>query len=186
MFTSFIILSIHNPHLHNLALFIFCSLFLYKPLAMQVILVLHNLLRWAVLLFGLWTLFSAMSGIVSKRNYTAADGKSNLFFMLSCDIQLLVGLVLYYINSWFDRLKDLGNNMKDANSRFFTMEHGLLMVIALILVHVGRVSVKKATTSAAKHKRTLLFFGLAIVLILAAIPWPFREAIARPLFRWFN
>lgn len=63
--------------------------------------------------------------------------------MLSCDIQLLLGLILYYTNSWFDRLKDLGNNMKDANNRFFTMEHGLLMIIALILVHVGRVSVKK-------------------------------------------
>src|ERR1035437_6329206 len=144
---------------------------------MQIVLVLHNLLRWAVLLFGIWTLFSAMSGIVSKRNF---------FFMLSCDIQLLLGLILYYTNSWFDRLKDLGNNMKDANNRFFTMEHGLLMIIALILVHVGRVSVKKASTPAAKHKRTLLFFGLAIVLILAAIPWPFREAIARPLLRWFN
>ncbi len=153
---------------------------------MQIILVLHNLLRWAVLLFGLWTLFSAMSGIVSKRNYTTADSRSNFFFMLSCDIQLLLGLILYYLNSWFDRLKDLGNNMKDSNNRFFTMEHGLLMIIALILVHAGRVSVKKASTSSAKHKRTLLFFGLAIVLILAAIPWPFREAIARPLLRWFN
>lgn len=153
---------------------------------MQLILVLHNLIRWAVLLFGLWTLFSAMSGIVSKRNYTAADSRSNFFFMLSCDIQLLIGLVLYFTNGWSERLKDLGNNMKDANNRFFTMEHSLLMIIALILVHVGRVSVKKATTSAVKHKRTLLFFGLAIVLILAAIPWPFREAIARPLLRWFN
>ena len=153
---------------------------------MQVILVLHNILRWAVLLFGLWTVFSAMSGIAGKKSYTTADSRSNFFFMLSCDIQLLLGLILYFTNSWFDRLKDLGNNMKDANSRFFTMEHGLLMIIALILVHVGRVSVKKAGTPAAKHKRTLLYFGLALVLILAAIPWPFREAIARPLLRLFS
>jgi hypothetical protein len=75
--------------------------------------------------------------------------------------------------------------MKDAYNRFFSLEHGLLMIIALILVHVGRVSVKKAATPAAKHKRTLLFFGIAIVLILAAIPWPFRETIARPLLRGF-
>ena len=153
---------------------------------MQLILVLHNLLRWAVLLFGLWTVFSAMSGVISKRKYTSADSRSNFFFMLSCDIQLIMGLILYYSNAWFERLKDLGNNMKDANNRFFTMEHEVLMIIALILVHVGRVSVKKAITPAAKHKRTLLFFGLAIVLILAAIPWPFRDAIARPLLRWFN
>jgi hypothetical protein len=152
---------------------------------MQTLLVLHNILRWAVLLFGLWTLFSAMSGIVTKRNYTTADSRSNFLFMLSCDIQLLIGLILYYSNSWLDRLKEPGT-MKDAYNRFFSLEHGLLMIIALVLVHVGRVSVKKANTPAAKHKRTLLFFGLAIVLILAAIPWPFRETIARPLLRWFN
>lgn len=153
---------------------------------MQIVLVLHNLLRWAVMAFGLWTLLSAISGVISKRNYTSADSKANFFFMLSCDIQLLLGLILYFINSWFDRLKDLSNNMKDTNTRFFTMEHALMMIIAWILVHVGRVSVKRAVTPAAKHKRTLLFFGLAILLILASIPWPFREAIARPLYRWFN
>ena len=153
---------------------------------MQVILVLHNILRWAVILFGLWTVFSAMGGIARKKNYTTADNRSNFFFMLSCDIQFLLGMILYFTNSWFDRLKDIGNNMKDANNRFFTMEHGLLMIIALVLVHVGRVSVKKAATPAAKHKRTVLYFGLALVIILAAIPWPFREAIARPLLRLFS
>lgn len=153
---------------------------------MQVILVLHNLIRWAVVVFGIWTVLSAISGITGKRNYTLSDSRSNFLFMLSCDIQLLLGLLLYFINSWFERLKDLGNNMKDANARFFTMEHAVMMVIAWILVHVGRVSVKRGGTAAAKHTRSLLFFGLAVVLILAAIPWPFREAIARPLYRWFN
>ena len=148
--------------------------------------VLHNLIRWAVALFGLWTLFSAISGVISKRNYSSSDSKANFLFMLSCDIQLVLGLILYFVNSWFDRLKELASNMKDANSRFFTMEHALLMIIAWILVHVGRVSVKRAITPAAKHKRSLLFFGLAILIILAAIPWPFREAIARPLYRWFE
>ena len=153
---------------------------------MQLVLVLHNLMRWAVLLFGLWTLFNALTGVFGKRNFTAGDNRSNMLFMISCDIQLLLGLILYFTNSWFDRLKDLGNNMKDPYNRFFTMEHLLMMIIAWILVHVGRSSVKRATTPAAKHKRMLIFFGLAIFLILAAIPWPFREAITRPYFRWFN
>ncbi|MEO6730153.1 MAG: hypothetical protein ABIN01_02965 [Ferruginibacter sp.] len=153
---------------------------------MQIVLVLHNLVRWAVLLFGLWTLLNALSGVFGKRKYTAGDNRSNLLFMTSCDIQLLLGLILYFTNSWFDRLKDLGNNMKDPYNRFFTMEHMGLMVLAWVLVHVGRSSVKRATTDAAKHKRMLIFFGIAIVLILISIPWPFREAIARPYFRWFS
>jgi len=153
---------------------------------MQLVLVLHNLLRWAVLLFGLWTLLNAITGVFGKRKYTSTDNKSNLFFMISCDIQLLLGLILYFNNSWFDRLKDLGNNMKEPYNRFFTMEHMSMMIIAWILVHVGRASVKRANTDGAKHTRMLLFFGIAILLILAAIPWPFREIIAKPYFRWFN
>ena len=153
---------------------------------MQIVLVLHNLLRWAVLVFGLLTLINAITGVINKRKYTNADDKTNLIFMISCDIQLLLGLVLYFTNSWFDRLKDLGHNMKDPVNRFFTIEHMALMILAWVLVHVGRAAVKRAATDNAKHKRMLQFFGIAILLIIISIPWPFREAIARPYFRWFN
>lgn len=150
---------------------------------MTTVQILHNLLRWAVLLFGVWTVINAITGKSQQRAFTATDNRTNLFFMISCDIQLLIGLILYVNNGWFDRLKDLGNNMKDPASRFFTMEHLSMMLIAWILVHVGRAAVKRADTDAAKHKKSLIFFGIALVLILASIPWPFREAIARPLFR---
>ena len=151
---------------------------------MQIVLILHSLLRWAVVILGLWTLINALTGYFGKRAYTANDNRSNLFFMISCDIQLLIGLALYIHNGWFDRLKDMGNNMKDPYLRFFTMEHLTLMLVAWVLVHIGRATVKKADTDAAKHKKMLIFFGLAIVLIIAAIPWPFRQAIGRPYFRF--
>jgi hypothetical protein len=153
---------------------------------MQIILILHNLFRWAVLIFGLWTLANALTGFFSKRKYSSNDNRSNLFFMISCDIQLLIGLILYYSNGWFDRLKDLGNNMKDPVNRFFTMEHTTLLIIAWILVHIGRAKVKTAQTDNAKHKRMLIFFGIALLLIVISIPWPFRQLIGRPYLRWFN
>jgi uncharacterized protein (DUF486 family) len=152
---------------------------------MQILLVLHNIIRWLVLLFGIWTLISAISGLAGRKNYTTAGGRTNFFFMLSMDIQLLIGLALYFTGAWFDRLKHLADNMKDPMLRFFTMEHGLLMIIAWILVHAGRISVKKAVTPQSKFKKTLIYFGIALLLILIAIPWPFREAVARPWFRGF-
>ena len=150
------------------------------------VLVLHNLLRWAVLLFGLLTFFRAVNGVYSKRPFSAGDSKSNFWFMLSCDMQLVLGLILYFTGQWADKLKNFHETMKNAEYRFYSFEHGVMMILALILVHVGRVSVKKAITPASKHRRALIFFGLAILLILAAIPWPFRVEIMRPLFRWFN
>jgi hypothetical protein len=149
------------------------------------VLVLHNILRWAVLLFGLFTVLNAFTGIVKKRIFTESDNKSNLLFMITCDIQLLLGLVLYFAGPWFDNMKRFSEIKSDAAQRFFSMEHAAMMILAWVLVHVGRVAVKKANGDAAKHKRMLLFFGVAFLLILASIPWPFREAIQRPLMRWF-
>jgi hypothetical protein len=154
---------------------------------MQYAVIIHNILRWAVLLFGLWTLINAITGVFSKRNYTGSDNKANLFFMISCDIQLLIGLILYFGNSWFDNLK--GNTaevMKNAALRFFSMEHSLMMVIAWLLVHIGRSMVKRSTVDAQKHKRSLIYFGIALIIILVMIPWPFRQVgIARQLFPQF-
>lgn len=148
------------------------------------VLIFHSILRWAVLLFGLFTVLNALTGFVKKRVFTESDNKSNLLFMITCDIQLLLGLILYFGNNWFSLLKE-GAYKGNSGIRFFAMEHTAMMILAWVLVHVGRVAVKKAGTDSAKHKRMLIFFGIAFVLILASIPWPFREALQRPWFRWF-
>lgn len=153
---------------------------------MQIVLILHNLLRWAVLLFGLWTVINAISGLSSRRRYSANDNRSNLFFMITCDVQLLIGLVLFFGNNWLDKFKGgMGAVMKDRIDRFFTVEHAGMMILAWVMVHIGRSLVKRAYSDRAKHKKMLIWFGLALLIILASIPWPFREEIARPFLRWF-
>ena len=154
---------------------------------MNYILNIHDILRWAVLIFGLWTLLNALSGTFSKRIFSAADNRTNLFFMISCDIQLLVGLILYFNGKWFSMMKNNTKEvMHDSISRFFAMEHAVMMIIAWLLVHIGRSMVKNAGTDAKKHRLSLVFFGLAILIILAMIPWPFRQAgIARQLIPQF-
>ncbi|UAY51468.1 hypothetical protein [Ferruginibacter albus] len=150
---------------------------------MQFVVTLHSLVRWIILIFGFMTFFKAITGVFQKRNFTAGDNKANLFFMISFDVQLLIGLILYFARPWFSTLKeDPKFAMHDSYLRFFTVEHAFMMILAWILVHVGRVMVKKASTDAAKHKKALVFFGIALLLILISIPWPFREGIGRPWF----
>ena len=152
----------------------------------MILIALHNLLRWAVLFFGVWTVLNAATGYFSKREFVKKDNLSNLFFMISCDIQLLLGLLLYFGNNWFDMLKSNGSEvMKNAATRFFAMEHAVMMLLAWVLVHIGRTTVKRAESSELKHKKMLIYFGVALLLILAAIPWPFRSEIGRSLFPQF-
>jgi len=154
---------------------------------MNYFLPIHNILRWAVLLFGIWAVISSISGVMSKRAYTGSDNKAGLFFMISCDIQLLIGLVLYFNGVWFEKVKSgMGAVMKDPIERFFAVEHALMMIIAWLLVHVGRSMVKRGDTDAQKHKRSLIYFGIAFIIIIAMIPWPFRiPGISRQIFPQF-
>lgn len=154
---------------------------------MNYTLVIHSILRWAVLLFGVWAVISAAGAVIAKRNYRNSDNRSSLFFMISCDIQLLLGMVLYFTGMWFEKVKSgMGAVMKDPTERYFAVEHALMMIIAWLLVHVGRSMVKRAGTDAQKHKRTLVYFGIALVIILVMIPWPYKQpGIARQLFPQF-
>lgn len=140
---------------------------------------LHSILRWAIVLAGLWAVIRAFKGVSGKTPFTAADNKAGLFFMIFCDIQLLVGLLLYFVFSEKAKagLANMGAAMKDSALRFFTVEHTLMAVIAIALVHIGKSKVKKATSDAQKHKLALIFYGIAFILILALIPWPFRQVL---------
>ena len=150
-------------------------------------LVIHSILRWAVLFFGVWAVVSALGGVISKKAYKSSDNKAGLFFMISCDIQLVLGLILYFTGMWFEKVKtSMGAVMKDPLERYFAVEHALMMIIAWLLVHVGRSMAKRGTTDAQKHKRTLIYFGIALIIILLMIPWPFKQpGIARELFPSF-
>ncbi len=144
----------------------------------------HNLLRWAILIAGFWALINGCTGLFKKRPFSAKDNLSSLLFMIFCDVQLLLGIFLMYSNNWFAKLKDMGSLMKNSIDRFFVMEHAFMMILAWILVHVGKVAVKKAPEEK-KHKRMVVYFGIALLLILISIPWPNKPEVGRPLFRGF-
>jgi len=137
---------------------------------------LHSFLRWVILLLLLIVIFRSLTA--GKRPFNETDRKFGLFTMIACDIMLLIGLYLWFAGAF--GLKTIQSiPMKDimANKilRFFSIEHFTGMIIAIVLVHVGKSVAKKKLPDTVKHKRTLIFFGLALLIILISIPWPFRE-----------
>ncbi len=150
---------------------------------MNTLLLLHSLVRWLILLTGIWAFIRAWQGVSSKSPYSSADTKAGLFFMIFLDIQFLLGLILFFISPLVKTaLGDMGAAMKVTPLRFFTIEHTTMAILAIALVHIGRARIKKTTEDAKKHKLALIFFGLALLLILLLIPWPFREVLGR---KWF-
>jgi uncharacterized membrane protein YhfC len=146
------------------------------------LLAVHSLLRWAVLAAGGAAILRALMG--RKHTWTPADDRAGLWFVLAMDVQFLLGLVLYAGVSPITRaaFADFGGAMGNSMLRFWAVEHLFGMLIAVALVHIGRVRIRKATDTARRHRLALIFYGLALAAILASIPWPWMQA-GRPLFR---
>ena len=144
---------------------------------MELINHLHSILRWVLLILLLATIYKSFAGMRSGGEYQAGDKKMALFTLIVAHFQLVIGLIQYIAGPW--GLKNIQNNgmgvvMKDSYQRFFAMEHILMMLIAITLITIGYSSAKRATDVVKKYKKTFYFFLIALILILAAIPWPFR------------
>ncbi|MBS1621879.1 MAG: hypothetical protein JST10_00235 [Bacteroidetes bacterium] len=138
---------------------------------------LHSGLRWVVLLLLLIVVYRSLTA--GKRPFNNSDKKFVLYAMIICDIMLLVGVYQWLAGPW--GLSSIQANgmkgiMQDSILRFFAIEHPIGMLIAIIMVHIGKSYSKKNIPDPVKHKRVFLFFALALLIILVSLPWPFREA----------
>jgi hypothetical protein len=144
----------------------------------------HSWLRWLVLLAVLMAVARAAGGVSSRRPWTPVDDRAGMWMTSSLDLQMLIGIVLYGFLSPVTKsaFVDMAAAMRAAPIRFFVVEHPVGMIAAIALAHIGRVRARKAATSEAMHKTALIFFGLALLVLLLSIPWPVGPG-ARSLFR---
>jgi hypothetical protein len=138
----------------------------------------HSVGRWILLLLLLVAIFKSIGA--GNRPFTAGHAKTGLFLTIIADIMLLLGLYLWFAGAWgyglIQAKGGVGEVMKDPVSRFYAVEHIAGMLIAIILLHVGKAQSKKNRPDKIKHRRTVIFYVLALLIILISIPWPFRLA----------
>ena len=139
---------------------------------------LHSINRWLILLLGFYVLFLSGRGWFGKRAWVESAGKFGKYFLILLDLQLLLGLILYVI--FVGRQGGFEYVFGNPASRFFLMEHSVMMVLAIIVAHIGAYLVKKSAPEG-KFKRQFIFYGIAMLLMLVSIPWPFMPGFGRPL-----
>ncbi|MGF1924060.1 MAG: cytochrome B [Bacteroidia bacterium] len=136
----------------------------------------HSGWRYVVLVLLVLAVVNALTGLMGNKGYTEGNRKLNVFTLISTHIQLVFGLVLYFLSPLTK------GPMGDAMYRYWKVEHISMMVIAVILITIGNAKSKKGTLAAAKHKSILIFFGLALVIIVAAIFMMVKSDPSKTLF----
>ena len=149
----------------------------------EALLALHNIGRWVILILLLVAIFQALSGMTDNKAYTNGDKKVALFLMIAAHIMLLIGLYQWFVGPWgLHNIQESGMKvvMKNKIFRFWAVEHITGMLIGIILITLGRRVGKTNISDRVKHRRSFWFYFIAFLVIVATVPWPFRD-VARPL-----
>ena len=146
------------------------------------ILYFHSILRYFILLFALIVAAQSLTGMMGKREFAKGNKTFALMLLIFCDLQLVVGLYLYYTFVIASGMLKAGNVMKEAGPRFWAVEHAVGMIVALVLVHVGYSVAKKPMASDKKFKRLFWCSFVALSIFLAMVPWEGKQVVGRPNF----
>ena len=142
---------------------------------MQALVSAHSGLRWIALLLLLLAIINAFTA----KNYEKKHRLVNLLSIITFHTQVVLGIILYFLS---DKVQFTEGWMKQAMYRFYGMEHLTGMLLAIIAITIGHSKSKKGADAAAKFKAIKLWYVLALILVVAFIPWPFRTELAAGWF----
>ena len=137
---------------------------------------LHSVTRWLVVMGGLAAIVVAIWGLSSKRQWSGVDRGVGVFFTSIFGLQVVVGLILYFIGPWGIRAFGLIGSESDARVQaiFFSLYHIVMMLIALVVAQLGYSRGKRAETPTKAFRTALIGYGVGFLLVFLAIPWGIR------------
>src|SRR5690606_34876818 len=130
----------------------------------------HYFFAYLVLLLVAAAAIHALANRSGGRPFAGTGRKLALFGLIATHVQLLFGLVLYFVSPL--GLKNFsGGNMGDSMARLYMLEHPLMMLVGIALITMGYMKAKRAVDDRRKHGAVALWYGIGLVLMLSRIPW---------------
>jgi hypothetical protein len=130
----------------------------------------HSLLRYFVLIALIVVIVNSLLGMINKKPFGNWDNKFSLYLLIFTHMQLLVGVILYIVNLTQARLVQFsGEAMRNPELRYWTVEHLIGMLIAVVVITIGRASSKRLTDDTAKHKRLFFLNLIALAIIIVTL-----------------
>ena len=133
----------------------------------------HSYWAFLVLLVLIAAAGNALLGRVRSNTFGAQDLRIALFGLIFSHIQLLIGLILYFVSPWFDQWSrmEMSEVMKNSEVRLYLIEHPITNILAIVFITLGWSLHKRQTEASKKFLRIGLFYSLGLLLLLSRIPW---------------
>lgn len=153
---------------------------MYYPL-----LIIHSIVRWVLLVGLVYAIYKSLKGYYQKRSFTSLDNSIRHWTATLAHIQLIVGILLYTKSGIVMSFYKGQGSSSITQPIFFGLIHATTMLLSIILITIGAMKAKRSKTDVDKFKQMLLWFSIALALILLAIPWPFSPLAQRPIIRTY-
>lgn len=127
---------------------------------------LHSYNRYFILIALVLVLVRAWSGWMGKKPFVKADNTASVVLLGLAHLQLLLGLIQYFVTSAYTTG---GMPLSDPWVRYFKMEHISGMILAVVLIQLGRTFSKKARTDEEKHKKLAIYTTVAALIIVGML-----------------
>lgn len=128
--------------------------------------ILHSGNRYLILAALVFVLYRSWSGWMGKKPYEKADNTASVALLSLSHLQLLLGLIQYFVTSAFTRS---GLPISDPWVRYFKMEHISAMILAIVLIQLGRTFSKKVSDPVEKHKKVAIYTTIAALIIVGTL-----------------
>jgi hypothetical protein len=130
----------------------------------------HSLLRYFILIALVVVIVNSLMGMMNRKPFGLWDNKFSLYLLIFTHMQLVVGVILYFMNLSQNRLVQFNEStMKNAGLRYWTVEHLFGMLVAVVVITLARTSAKRMADDTAKHKRLFIFNLIALAIIVITI-----------------
>ena len=144
----------------------------------------HSLLRWVVLFFMLYILIQSIRQVKIQKSYSKWDLKMISVSVIVIYTQAFLGLILYFVSPIVKQFyANPSTFIHIRETRFFSIEHSLMMIVAIVVYSIGVFKSKKVE-DARKPKIIVKWLLVALLIILLNIPWEFSPLVHRPSLRW--
>ncbi len=134
---------------------------------------LHSYWAYLTLIILVISTLNALIKYFGNKEFGAFDFRVSLFTLIVSHIQLLLGIVLFFTAGYISLISDMGMGeiMRNSLLRSNIIEHPLTMIFAVVLITAGYSKHKKKLTSKPKFKQLAIFYTIALILVLAKMPW---------------
>ncbi|MET4140778.1 hypothetical protein [Pedobacter sp. UYP1] len=151
----------------------------------SILLLFHSIIRWLVLISLSVTIYRSATSLSAKKQFTRTDDLYRHWTATVVHLQFMLGMAMYFKSPAVARFKIIGIDTARGitESTFFGIIHISMMIAAVVLVTLGSAFAKRYQEDTKKFNTLLFYFGIALLIILAAIPWPFSPLAQRPFLR---